>query len=61
VLRQKVGDAKFFAILRAWTREHRYGNATTPQFIALAQRVSGKDLGRLFQVWLYGKARPTVW
>jgi aminopeptidase N len=61
VLRQKVGDAKFFAILRAWAREHRYGNATTPQFIALAERVSGKDLGRLFQVWLYGKTRPTAW
>ncbi|MCO5986931.1 M1 family metallopeptidase [Actinoallomurus spadix] len=60
-LRQKVGDAKFFAILRAWTSEHRHGNATTGQFIALAERVSGKDLGRFFQVWLYGKKRPTSW
>ncbi|MCO6006693.1 M1 family metallopeptidase [Actinoallomurus purpureus] len=60
-LRQKVGDAKFFAILRTWTSEHRYGNATTPQFVALAERISGKDLGRFFQVWLYGKTRPTVW
>ncbi|MFL6055613.1 MAG: M1 family metallopeptidase [Actinoallomurus sp.] len=61
VLRQKVGDAKFFAILQAWTREHRDGNATTAQFISLAERVSGKDLGRMFQVWLYGKTRPTAW
>ncbi|MCO5992744.1 M1 family metallopeptidase [Actinoallomurus rhizosphaericola] len=60
-LRQKVGDAKFFAILRAWTSEHRHGNATTPQFIALAERVSGKDLGGFFHAWLYGKKRPTSW
>ncbi|MEV5710002.1 M1 family metallopeptidase [Actinoallomurus sp. NPDC052274] len=60
-LRQKVGDAKFFAILRAWTSEHRHGNATTAQFIALAEKVSGRDLGRFFQVWLYGKTRPTSW
>ncbi|MEV0399775.1 M1 family metallopeptidase [Actinoallomurus sp. NPDC050550] len=60
-LRQKVGDATFFAILRAWTSQHRHGNATTPQFIALAERMSGKDLGRFFQVWLYGTTRPTTW
>jgi aminopeptidase N len=57
-LREKVGDQRFFAILRSWTAEHRYGNATTPQFVALAQRVSGMDLHRLFQAWLYDRGRP---
>jgi aminopeptidase N len=60
-LRKKVGDARFFAILRAWTAEHRHGNATTPQFIALAERVSGMSLHRLFQVWLYDRGRPAEW
>jgi aminopeptidase N len=60
-LRKKVGDQRFFAILRAWTAEHRHGNATTPQFIALAQRISGMDLSRLFQVWLYDRGRPVNW
>jgi aminopeptidase N len=60
-LREKVGDDRFFAILRAWTAEHRHGNATTAQFIALAQRVSHTDLSRLFQVWLYEPERPAKW
>jgi aminopeptidase N len=60
-LRKKVGDQRFFAILRAWTTEHRHANATTPQFIALAQRVSGMDLRKLFQVWLYDRGRPVNW
>jgi aminopeptidase N len=60
-LRKKVGDQRFFAILRAWTTEHRHGNATTAQFVALAQRVSGMDLRHLFQVWLYDRGRPVDW
>ena len=60
-LRMRVGDDRFFAILRAWTAEHRHGNATTAQFIALAQRVSGMDLHRLFQAWLYTPERPVTW
>ncbi|MDN3352559.1 M1 family metallopeptidase [Actinomadura sp. DC4] len=60
-LRRKVGDQHFFAILRAWVAEHRYGDATTPQFVALAQRISGMDLRHLFQVWLYDRGRPVNW
>jgi len=60
-LRKKVGDQRFFTILRTWTAEHRNGNATTPEFIALAQRVSGMDLRHLFQVWLYDRGRPVNW
>jgi aminopeptidase N len=60
-LRHTVGDQKFFTILRTWAAEHRHGNATTAQFIALAQRVSGMDLHMLFQAWLYGRERPAGW
>src|SRR3954453_17431589 len=44
-LRTKIGDDAFFEILRTWTAEHRFGNGTTAQFIALSERVSGQDLG----------------
>jgi aminopeptidase N len=60
-LREKVGDATFFRILRDWAAEHRYGNVTTPQFIALAERDSGLDLGHFFDVWLYQPDKPTSW
>jgi aminopeptidase N len=59
-LRATVGDAKFFAILRAWAAFHRYGNATTAQFEALSEKISGKDLGSLFTTWLYTTGRPAA-
>jgi aminopeptidase N len=60
-LRQKVGDDTFFRIMRTWVQDNRYGNVTTPQFIALAERISGLDLGHFFDVWLYQPKKPTSW
>ena len=57
-LRQMVGDRTFFDILRTWYREHRGGNVTTAQFIALAERKSGRDLTAFFRAWLYREGRP---
>jgi aminopeptidase N len=60
-LRTKVGDAKFFEVLRTWTAEHRHANATTAQFVALASRLTGRPLDAFFRVWLYEKGRPAHW
>jgi aminopeptidase N len=60
-LREKIGDDAFFRILRNWTAEHAHGNATTEQFIDLAQRISGQDLSAFFQTWLYTTTKPTTW
>jgi len=60
-LREKVGDQTFFRIMYAWATRHRYGNVTTPQFIALAERESGRNLHHFFDVWLYQAAKPTSW
>jgi aminopeptidase N len=60
-LREKVGDRPFFRILRDWAGQHRYGNVRTAQFIALAERDSGRDLDHFFDVWLYRPAKPTSW
>ncbi|MFG1880908.1 M1 family metallopeptidase [Micromonospora sp. NPDC049102] len=59
-LRELVGDDNFFAILRAWTAEHRYGNAVTADFVALAERISGRELESFFQTWLYTPSRPDL-
>ena len=58
MLRKKVGDDKFFQILRAWPAEHANGNATTADFRALAARISGAQLDRLFETWLYTPGKP---
>jgi aminopeptidase N len=60
-LREKIGDGAFFQIMRRWAAEHRYGNVTTPQFVALAEEVSGMQLDHFFDVWLYQQDKPTSW
>ncbi|MGP4093797.1 M1 family metallopeptidase [Nonomuraea sp. KM90] len=60
VLRREVGDDAFFAILRAWAGEHKYGNADTAAFIALSERVSGRQLDALFDAWLFKPGKPSL-
>ncbi|MGW3854594.1 M1 family metallopeptidase [Micromonospora arida] len=57
-LRVAVGDKAFFEILKTWAAEKRDGIATTPEFVALAERVSGKQLDVIFDAWLYGTKKP---
>ncbi|MFI6684058.1 M1 family metallopeptidase [Streptomyces sp. NPDC050485] len=57
-LRRTVGDDAFFATLRRWTGDHAYGNASFPQFEALAAKVSGKDLKGFFDAWAHGTTIP---
>jgi aminopeptidase N len=60
-LRVKVGDRTFFRILRTWYRDNRDRNVTTADFIALAERESGRDLRRFFSVWLFKAGKPASW
>jgi aminopeptidase N len=57
-LRMKVGTEPLLTVLRRWVAEHRHGNATIPQFIALAEEVSGQQLDQLFSDWLYQPGKP---
>jgi aminopeptidase N len=57
-LRQKVGEATFLQIVRSWYAENRFSNVTTQDFIALAERVSGRQLDGFFHVWLFEEGRP---
>jgi aminopeptidase N len=59
-LRETIGDADFFALLRTWVAENAYGNVTTQDFIATAERVSGEELDAFFQAWLFAPARPPL-
>jgi aminopeptidase N len=57
-LREKIGDGPFFQILKSWTAQHRYGTATTEEFIALSEQISGRDLSDFFRIWLYTPEKP---
>ncbi len=57
-LRQEIGTKPLLRVLRQWTRDHRHGSATIKQFVALAERVAGRDLDPLFRRWLYQRGKP---
>ena len=59
-LRVTVGDQTFFRILRTWAAAKRGGNATTAEFVAHAERVSGRQLDDLFTTWIYTAGKPAV-
>jgi aminopeptidase N len=60
-LRQRIGSADFHQLLKRWASLHRQGNATTHQLESLAEHISGKELGTLFDAWLYHDGKPTSW
>ena len=59
-LRLRVGDDAFFRILRTYYDRYKYGNATTADFIAVADEVSGEALTDLIHAWLYDEQVPAV-
>jgi aminopeptidase N len=59
-LRQKIGVAAFDALERAWVSTYANGVASTADFIALASKVSGRDLTPFLTRWLYGDTTPKM-
>ncbi len=57
-LRNVVGEADFWQILRTWAAGHRHGNGSDADFRAHAESVSGVDLDAFFTAWLDTLARP---
>ena len=60
VLRNEVGDDAFWEIVRQWAAGKSGGNGTTPEFIALAEQVSGQQLDALFEAWLFTAGKPAL-
>ena len=57
-LREKIGDLAFFQLLRDWATQNRYATVTTAQFIAFAEKESGRDLTQFFKVWIFQAEKP---
>ena len=58
MLRHIVGDSAFFAGLRSYLAAQAFGTATTEQFRAALEAVSGRDLEAFFAQWIYGGGIP---
>jgi aminopeptidase N len=59
-LRLQVGDEAFFRILRTYYDRYQYGNATTEDFVTVAEEISGQALSAFFERWLYGDTVPEL-
>ncbi len=59
-LRLTIGDAAFFDVLREYVAMYQHDNATTADFIAIAEAVSGQDLEAFFDAWLYALEIPDI-
>ena len=53
MLRYETGDSLFFKILRTYYYEFRYKNASTEDFKKVCEKVSGKNLDKFFEQWVY--------
>ncbi|MFB1294511.1 M1 family metallopeptidase [Mycobacterium sp. pW049] len=59
-LRRRIGDAKFFALLRDWTTLHRHSSVVTDDFIGLAGQYADDSLRSLWAAWLYSTRVPPL-
>lgn len=59
-LRLQIGDEAFFETLRTYYARYAGGNVTTPDFIAVAEQVSGQPLDALFDAWVYQPVLPPL-
>ncbi|MFE1955678.1 M1 family metallopeptidase [Streptomyces sp. NPDC059524] len=60
-VRGVIGDRAFFALLKSWPADHRYGNADTADFTRYVERRNpGKEkaLAGVWEDWLYGSGKP---
>lgn len=59
-LRSRIGEDKFWHLIRTWLEQKSGGNATSEEFEALAAQISGQNLSGFFTAWLRTKAKPAA-
>ena len=59
-LRERIGTAAFNRLERAWVQKYGGSTAGTPDFIALASKVSGHDQTAFLTDWLFGTKTPPM-
>ena len=55
-----MSGTRIFRILRTWAQARAGDNVTTPEFIRLAERISGEELDELFDAYLYTAGKPPL-
>jgi aminopeptidase N len=60
VLRRRIGDENFFALLRDWTARHWHSTAVTDDFTGLAANYADASLRQMWNAWLYSTDLPPL-
>ncbi len=60
MLRRLIGDEQFFTGLRTFYTTWKFHKAGTDDFRVVMERVSGRDLKRFFETWIYSTEIPEV-
>jgi aminopeptidase N len=60
-LRVEIGEDAFAELSTAWPTRYADSTATTEDFQALAEEISGQDLEAFFDVWVWTPVKPTAW
>lgn len=59
-IRKRIGDKKFFAMLRAWAMQHRNVEVSRAVFTSWLNRYTGRNLTPLVNQWLDSPTTPAV-
>ncbi len=60
MLREQMGDERFFEGLKYYLEKHRLGNVVTEDLVRALEESSGMDLSRFFDQWIYGAGAPRL-
>jgi len=60
MLRQRMGDERFWAGIRAYYQRYQNASATTADFRAVMEQASGEPLAAFFDQWLYRGGIPRL-
>ncbi|MBV8084188.1 MAG: HEAT repeat domain-containing protein [Chloroflexi bacterium] len=60
MLRHTLGDDAWWASLKHYLERHRGGNVTTPDLQRAIEDVTGRNVDRFFQQWVYSPGHPDL-
>ena len=60
MLRKKIGDEKFFKLLKNFYKNYQNKNASTSDFISMAEEISHQNLHDFFNQWLFQEGIPVL-
>lgn len=53
MLRYEIGDRNFFSVLHTYYDTYKYSNASVEDFKSVCEKISGQNLDKFFDQWVY--------